>query len=162
LVLEWWRDAAAQDDKVVLRPGRSLLWATQHGQADVLRWWDASGIPAAHGDSVAKMASRWGQVEVLETWRRLKGDDKLVFDAEVLVSPTIFKHLAVLEWWRNFAHGELEGMEGRKQMVEFRTCNIEEALEDSIGDQSAVRRWWTQNGLNLGLRDEEWLKTRYL
>ncbi|KAK2676453.1 Flavoprotein [Fusarium oxysporum f. sp. vasinfectum] len=123
---------------------------------------DASGIPAAHGDSVAKMASRWGQVEVLETWRRLKGDDKLVFDAEVLVSPTIFKHLAVLEWWRNFAHGELEGMEGRKQMVEFRTCNIEEALEDSIGDQSAVRRWWTQNGLNLGLRDEEWLKTRYL
>ncbi|KAF7553184.1 hypothetical protein G7Z17_g3813 [Cylindrodendrum hubeiense] len=162
LVLEWWRDAAAQDDQVVLRPGRSLLWATQYGQADVLRWWDASGIPVAHGDSVAKMASRWGLVEVLETWRQLKGDDKLVFDAEVLVPPTIYQHVAVLDWWRMFAHGELDGMEGRKQMVEFRTCNIEEALEDSIGDQSTVRRWWTQNGLNLGLRNEEWLKTRYL
>ena len=162
LVLEWWRDAAAQDDNVVLRPGRSLLWATQYGQADVLRWWDASGIPVAHGDGVAKMASRWGQVEALETWRRLKGDSKLVFDGEVLISPTVHQHVEVLEWWRRFAHGELEGMEGRKQPVEFRTCNIEEALEDSIGDQSRVRKWWAQNGLNLGLRNEDWLKMRYL
>jgi len=162
LVLEWWRDAAAQDDKVVLRPGRSLLWATQFGQADVLRWWDASGIPLAHGDGVAKWASRWGQVNILETWRRLKGDDKLARDGDVLVAPTVHQHMEVLEWWRRFAHGELEGMEGRKQQVEFRTCNIEEALEDSIGDQSRVRQWWVKNGLNLGLRNEEWLEQRYL
>ncbi|KFH41201.1 hypothetical protein ACRE_080880 [Hapsidospora chrysogenum ATCC 11550] len=162
LVLEWWRDAAAQDDNVVLRPGRSLLWATQYGQTDVLRWWDASGIPVAHSDGVAKMASRWGRVEVLETWRRLKGDSKLVFDGEVLVSPTVHQHVEVLEWWRRFAHGELEGMEGRQQPVEFRTCDIEEALEDSIGDQSRVRQWWAQNGLNLWLRNEDWLKMRYL
>lgn len=162
LILEWWRDAAAQDESIVLRPGRSLLFATQHGQVDVLRWWDASGISVAHGDGVAKMASRWGQVEALETWRRLKGDSKLVFDGEVLTSPTMHQHLDVLEWWRKFAHGELEGMEGRKQVVEFRTYNIEEALEDSIGDQSKVRRWWAQNGLNLGLRNREWMKTRYL
>ncbi|KAI5467685.1 flavoprotein [Mariannaea sp. PMI_226] len=162
LVLEWWRDAAAQDDQVVLRPGRSLLWATQYGKADVLRWWDASGIPIAHGDGVAKMASRWGQVECLETWRRLKGDDKLVFGEEALLSPTMNQHLEVLDWWKKFAHGELEGMEGRKQTVEFRTCNIEEALEDAIGDPNPVRRWWTENGLNLGLRTEEWLKPRSL
>lgn len=162
LVLEWWRDAAAQDESIVLRPGRAVLWATQHGKADVLRWWDASGIPVAHGDGVAKMASRWGRVEVLETWRRLKGDNKLVFDSEVLISATIHQHVGVLEWWRRFAHGELDGMDGRRQPVDFRTCDIEEALEDSIGDQSRVRRWWANNGLNLGLRNEEWLKTRYL
>ena len=162
LVLEWWRDAAAQDEDVVLRPGRSLLWATQHCRVDVLRWWDASGIPIAHADGVAKMASRWGHVEVLETWRRLKGDDKVVFDDDVLVSSTVRQHIEVLEWWRKYAHGELEGMDGRKQMVEFRTCNIEEALEDSIGDQSRVRKWWEETGLNLGLRNEEWVKTRYL
>ncbi|CAH0029996.1 unnamed protein product [Clonostachys rhizophaga] len=162
LVLEWWRDAAAQDEKVVLRPGRSLLSATQYGQVDVLRWWDASGIPVAHGDGVAKVASRWGQVDALETWRRLKGSSKLVFDSEVLIAPTVHQHVDVLEWWRRFAHGELEEMEGRRQPVEFRTCNIEEALEDSIGDQNKVRRWWAQNGLNLGLRNEEWMKTRYL
>ena len=165
LVLEWWRDAAAQDEEIVLRPGRSLLWATQHGQADVLRWWDASGIPLAHGDAVAKVASRWGRGEVLETWRRLKGDSKLVFDPDVLLSSTIHQHVEVLEWWRRFAHGELEGMDGRKQLVEFRTCNIEEALEDSIGgdgDQNRARQWWTRYGLDLRMRNEEWLQTRYL
>ncbi|KJZ74627.1 hypothetical protein HIM_05977 [Hirsutella minnesotensis 3608] len=162
LVLEWWRDAAAQDESIVLRPGRSLLWAAQYGQAEVIRWWDASGIPVAHGDGVAKVASRWGRVDVLETWRRLKGDNKLVFDGEVLISSTIHQHVEVLEWWRKFAHGELEGMNGRKQPVEFRTCNIEEALEDSIGDQSKARRWWAQYGLDLRMRNQEWLQTRYL
>ncbi|KAK3191402.1 hypothetical protein K4F52_002613 [Lecanicillium sp. MT-2017a] len=162
LVLEWWRDAAAQDEGIVLRPGRSLLWATQHGQADVLRWWDASGIPVAHGDGVAKMASRWGRVEVLEAWRKLKGANKIVFDSEVLVGATVHQHVDVLEWWRQFAHGKLEGMDGCGQPIEFRTCDIEEALEDSIGDQRSVRKWWASNGLNLGLRNEEWLKTRYL
>lgn len=162
LVLEWWRDAAAQDDRIVLRPGKSLLWAAQHGQVAVIRWWVASGIPIAHGDSVAKMASRWGQVEVLELWRQLKGDDKLVFDPEVLIQPTIHQRVEVLEWWRRFAHGELEGMDGRRHRVEYRTCDIEEALEDSIGDQERVRRWWAKNGLNLGLRNIEWMRTKCL
>lgn len=162
LVLEWWRDAAAQDDRIVLRPGKSLLWAAQHGQAAVIRWWVASGIPIAHGDSVAKMASRWGQVEVLELWRQLKGDDKLAFDSEVLIQATIHQHVEVLEWWRRFAHGELEGMDGRRHRVEYRTCDIEEALEDSIGDQERVRRWWAKNGLNLGLRNIEWMRTKCL
>lgn len=164
LVLEWWRDAEVQDEKIVLRPGRSLLWASQFGQVDVLKWWDASGIPVAHGDAVAKVASRWGQVEVLETWRRLKGDSKLVFDPEVLRSSTVHQHVDVLEWWRKYAHGELDGMEGRRQNVEFRTCDIEEALEDSIGDQdqNRARKWWAQYGLDLRVRNEEWLETRYL
>jgi flavoprotein len=162
LVLEWWRDAAAQDDRIVLRPGKALLWAAQHGQVAVIRWWVASGIPIAHGDSVAKMASRWGQVEVLELWRQLKGDDKLAFDSEVLIQATIHQHVDVLEWWRRFAHGELEGMDGRRHRVEYRTCDIEEALEDSIGDQERVRKWWARNGLNLGLRNIEWMRTKCL
>ncbi|KAF4829597.1 hypotheticall protein [Colletotrichum tropicale] len=162
LVLEWWRDAAAQDERIVLRPGKALLWAAQHGQVDVIKWWMASGIPIAHGDGVAKIASRWGQVGVLELWRKLKGDDKLTFDGEVLVQPTIHQHIGVLEWWRKFAYGELDGMEGRKQHVEYRTCDIEEALEDSIGDQEPVRKWWASNGLNLGLRNVEWMRARCL
>ena len=161
-VLEWWRDAAAQDESVVLRPGRSLLFAAQQGRAEVLRWWDASGVAVAHGDGVVKIASRWGRVEALETWRQLKGDSKLVYDVEVLTSATLHQHVEVLEWWRMYAHGELQGMEGRGQPVEFRTCDIEEALEDSIGDQKKVRRWWQQTGLNLGMRNEEWLKTKHL
>ncbi|PHH82342.1 hypothetical protein CDD82_6316 [Ophiocordyceps australis] len=162
LVLEWWRDAAAKDERIVLRPGRSLLWASQHGKVDVLRWWDASGIPVAYDDGVAKVASRWGRVEVLETWRQLRGDNKVVYDADVLISSTMYQHVGVLDWWRMFAHGELEGMDGQRRLVEFRTCNIEEALEDSIGNQSKARQWWEQYGLNLRMRNEEWLQTRYL
>ncbi|KAL2755517.1 hypothetical protein ACRALDRAFT_2104555 [Sodiomyces alcalophilus JCM 7366] len=162
LVLEWWRDAATQDDRIVLRPGKSLLWAAQQGQVAVIRWWVASGIPVGHGDSVAKMASRWGRVEVLEAWRQLKGDDKMVFDADVLIQPTIHQHIDVLEWWRGFAHGELEGMDGRRHRVEYRPCVIEEALEDSIGDQERVRKWWARNGLDLGLRSVEWMRTKCL
>lgn len=162
LVLEWWRDAATQDDRIVLRPGKSLLWAAQQGQVAVIRWWVASGIPVGHGDSVAKMASRWGRVGVLEAWRQLKGDDKMVFDADVLVQPTIHQHIDVLEWWRRFAHGELDGMDGRRHRVEYRPCVIEEALEDSIGDQERVRKWWARNGLDLGLRSVEWMRTKCL
>jgi hypothetical protein len=46
--------------------------------------------------------------------------------------------------------------------VEYKTMDIEEALEDSLGDQTRVRRWWADYGLNLGLGTSEWMKTRYL
>jgi len=161
-VLEWWRDAAAQDENIILRPGKSILYATQNHHPHILRWWHTSNIPIAHSDSVPKLASRTNSISCLETWRVLKGDSKLVYDSEVLREPTVQGFVGVLEWWRQYAHGELEGMQGRQQLVEFRTCDIEEALEDCIGDQSEVRGWWARNGLNLGVRNEEWLKTRYL
>lgn len=146
-VLEWWRDAAAQDENVVLRPGRSLLWAAQYGQPSVLRWWEASGIPVAHGEGVIKMASRCGCVEVLETWRRLRGSSKMVYDGEILVAPTLQRRVEVLEWWQHFAHGELEGMDGQKHVVEFRPVNIQAALDENMGDSAEVREWWSRYGV---------------
>jgi hypothetical protein len=162
-VLEWWREAAMQDPSVVLKPGRSLSAAAQWGQLAVMRWWEESGITVGHQDAVCKMASRWGQVKVLDLWRQLRGDDKLQFDNQILIDPTFHAHIPVLEWWRRYAHGELPGMRGRKgNKVEYKTMDIEEALEDSLGDQTKVRRWWAENGLNLGLGTSEWMKIRYL
>ncbi|KAM7186029.1 hypothetical protein V8F20_011564 [Naviculisporaceae sp. PSN 640] len=202
-VLEWWREACIQDpSRVVIKPGRSLLAAAQWGQCEVIRWWEESGIPVDHQDGVCKMASRWGQVKVLELWRQLKGDDKISFDNQILIEPTVHAHVPVLEWWRKYAHGELPGMDrnfghegdeeqqqgaaGRRaskdeqqdksqknksksqqsiqerKRVEYKTMDIEEALEDSLGDQTKVRRWWAENGLNLGLGTSEWMKVRYL
>lgn len=162
-VLEWWREAGLQDPSIVPKPGRSLLAAAQWGQLAVIRWWEESGIPVGHQDAVCKMASRWGQVKVLDLWRQLRGDDKLQFDNQILIEPTYHAHIPVLEWWRKYAHGELPGMGGRKgNRVEYRTMDVEEALEDSLGDQTKVRRWWAENGLNLGLGTSEWMKTRYL
>ncbi len=162
-VLEWWREAGMQDPSIVIKPGRSLLAAAQWGQLAVMRWWEESGIPLGHQDAVCKMASRWGQVKVLELWRQLRGDDKLQFDNQILFEATYHAHIPVLEWWRKYAHGELPGMNGRKgNGVEYKTMDVEEALEDSLGDQTKVRRWWAQNGLNLGLGTSEWMKIRYL
>ena len=172
LVLEWWRDAALRDANIMLKPGRSLLSAAQQGQTAVIRWWESSGIPLAHSESVCKMASAHGQIGVLDTWRELKGDN-MSFDTQVLVAPTKHGHVAVLEWWRRYARGsqgegqgqgegESEGDDGagRKHRVEYKTCDIEEALEDAIGDPQPVRRWWARNGLNLGLSTSEWMKSR--
>ncbi|KAI0601980.1 hypothetical protein F4775DRAFT_537810 [Biscogniauxia sp. FL1348] len=161
LVLEWWRDAALKNDRILLKPGRSLLTAAQHGQTAVLRWWETSGIPVAHGESVCKIASAHGQTGVLNAWRELKGD-KLSFDAQVLVAPTKHGHVKVLEWWKQYARGEQGAGDGRTHLVEYKTCDIEEALEDAIGDPRPVRTWWARNGLNLGLGTSEWMKIKRL
>ncbi|SPO04838.1 related to SIS2 protein (cycle-specific gene control) [Cephalotrichum gorgonifer] len=162
-VLEWWRVAATIDERVVLRPGRSIQYATQNGRLEVLRWWHTSGIPVCASDSVPTIASRWGHVEVLELWRQLKGDEKIQSEEDALIQATIHQYVDVLEWWKKFAAGQLPGMNGRGFKVEYRTCNIEEALEDSMGkDNERVRQWWVNNGLNLGLRNMEWLLIRTL
>ncbi|ORY61217.1 flavo protein [Pseudomassariella vexata] len=160
LVLEWWRDAALKDETIVLKPGRSILTAAQQRQTAVLRWWESSGISVAHSEGVCKIASANGYTDVLDAWRELKGD-KLAFDSQVLVAPTRQGHVGVLEWWKQFARGEQKG-DGRKHRVEYKTCDIEEALEDAIGDPLPVRRWWARNGLNLGLGTSEWMKTKCL
>ncbi|KAI5866085.1 flavoprotein [Durotheca rogersii] len=160
LVLEWWRDAALKDDRTILKSGRSLLSAAQHGQTAVLRWWESSGIPASYSEGVCKIASAHGQTAVLDVWHELKGD-KLSFDSQVLVAPTRQGYVEVLEWWKRYARGELQA-DGRAHQVEYKTCDIEEALEDAIGDLRPVRKWWAKNGLNLGLGTNEWMKTRRL
>ncbi|KAI0968137.1 hypothetical protein F4678DRAFT_474670 [Xylaria arbuscula] len=161
LVLEWWKEAALKDDNIVLKPGRSLLTAAQHGQTAVLRWWEGSGIPVGYSEGVCKIASAHGQTAVLDTWHELKGE-KLSFDSQVLVAPTKQGHVSVLEWWKQYARGEKAGGDGRTHRVEYKTCDIEEALEDAIGDPRPIRRWWARNGLNLGLGTSEWMKIRRL
>ncbi len=122
LVLEWWKQAGIPDSESLhhnnsphreikasqseapqpalrLKPGKSLLAAAQNNQSQVLRWWDNSGIPAAHSESVAKIASQHGHVAVLDTWLEIKGS-KMSFDSKVLVEPTKNGHINVLEWWK--------------------------------------------------------------
>lgn len=179
-VLEWWKEASQyseagldvdvsyQSDNdsnmhvspklhhhpgIHLRVGRSICAAAQNGQAAVIQWFENSGIPYLHSESVAKLASAHGHVNVLEVWKSLKGE-KMVFDFQVLVSPTKNGHVNVLEWWKQ---------SGLK--VEYKTYEIEEALEDSVGSEAEkqdVKRWWAVNGLNLGIKTSEWMKLKTL
>ncbi|PYI36608.1 phosphopentothenoylcysteine decarboxylase [Aspergillus indologenus CBS 114.80] len=166
-VLDWWKRASSTSPstssnpvlassrrtRIPLKVGKSVLLAAQSGRTASLAWWDASGIPYTHGESVARIASTHGHVHVLEFWHRLKGA-KMIFDSQVLVGPTKNGHDAVLEWWRR------SGLR-----VEFKTCDIEEALEDAdpvSGAEQRVRTWWARNGLNLGVGTSEWMKTKVL
>jgi hypothetical protein len=161
-VLEWWRELALQNPIVALKPGRSLLGAAQYGNTAIIRWWEDSGITVGHQEHVCKMASRWGQLNVLELWRELRGDDKISYDSQILSEPTIHAHVAVLDWWCKYAHGELPGMKGKGKRVEYKIMDIEEALDDSLGDQAVVRRWWAEHGLNLGVGTSEWMAVKCL
>ncbi|KKK17728.1 hypothetical protein ARAM_005980 [Aspergillus rambellii] len=155
-VLDWWKSAADKAPAyrpLLLKVGKSVLLAAQSGRTASLAWWDASGIPYTHAESVARIASTHGHVHVLDFWYRLKGT-KMIFDCQVLVGPTKNGHDNVLEWWRR------SGLR-----VEFKTCDIEEALEDAdpvSGAEERVRRWWSLNGLNLGVGTSEWMKIKVL
>lgn len=155
-VLEWWKQASANsppENPIPLKVGKSVLLAAQSGSVESIAWWDASGIPYSHSESVARIASTHGHVHVLSLWHRLKGP-KMIFDHQVLVGATRNGHDHVLEWWRR------SGLR-----VEFKTCDIEEALEDadpSSGAEQRVREWWARNGLNLGVGTSEWMKVKVL
>lgn len=153
-VLDWWKktsESSAYYDPTPLKIGKSVLLAAQSGKTASLAWWDKSGIPYSHGESVARIASTHGHVPVLALWYSLKGS-KIIFDNQVLVGATKNGHVDVLEWWRR------SGLR-----VEFKTCDIEEALEDAVsGAEERVRLWWERNGLNLGVGTSEWMRVKVL
>jgi hypothetical protein len=160
-VLEWWRDVSQRHDHtsspddttpIRIKPGKSICYASQSGKANVVRWWVNSGIPFPHEDTVAKLASTHGHVEVLKVWHAVKGS-KMIFDNQVLVGATKMGHVNVLQWWKQ---------SGLK--VEYKTCDVEEALEDGVEGRKGieVRRWWARNGLNLGVGTSEWMKPKVL
>jgi hypothetical protein len=155
-VLDWWKKTsmmAPSPGSIPMKVGKSVLLAAQSGNTDSLAWWDSSGIPYTHSESVARIASAHGHIHVLELWHRLKGT-KMIFDNQVLVGATKNGHDDILEWWRR------SGLR-----VEFKTCDIEEALEDAdpaSGAEERVRRWWSRNGLNLGVGTSEWMKVKVL
>lgn len=146
-VLQWWQDATLQDESVVLRPGRALLWAAQFGQADVLRWWHASKISVAHGCSIVRTACKYGQPNVLEAWRRVKGDDRLYVDDGDIICATSHCHVPVLRWLRAFSRGALSGQEGHGQPIAFRVCDVQACLYRNSGEQRRVRDWWAVQGV---------------
>lgn len=160
-VLDWWKsqstsvedsNASVDSSKVWLKPGKSIVFATQTGHTEVVRWWLHSGIAFGNEDAVAKLASTHGHVDILQLWHEAKGN-KMIFDNQVLVGATKNGNVNVLEWWKQ---------SGLK--VEYKTCDIEEALEDGDEGQRGleVKRWWAKNGLNLGVGTSEWMKTKIL
>jgi hypothetical protein len=164
-VLQWWKDhstyrappaspPAPTDPRkpLKLKVGKSITYATQAGCLPSILFWHESLIPFSHEDTIAKLASTHGHTHILDYLRRVRGE-KMLFDNQVLAGPTKMGHADVLEWWK---------MSGLR--VEYKTCDIEEALEDGVegAKGEAVTRWWARNGLNLGVGTSEWMKVKVL
>jgi len=101
---------------------------------------------------ITKIASAHGHTHILSFWYSLRRE-KLIYDNQVLVLATKMGHVDVLKWWKR------SGLR-----VEYKICDIEEALEDGVDDVRGeqVRRWWAVNGLNLGVGTSEWMRTKVL
>jgi hypothetical protein len=159
-VLDWWKTnnekLAGTSRDLPLKVGKSIILAAQSGRVESIEWWENSGIPYQHEDGVTRLASQHGHVAVLDKWFTFKGS-KMIFDNQVLVGATKNGHAAVLEWWKSISRKS--GLH-----VEYKTCDIEEAMEDAVGGggEGEVREWWGRNGLNLGVGTGEWMKVKTL
>lgn len=123
--------------------------ASTSGNVQVLEWWARSQIEFKYDRHVLLHASCHNHVNVLQWW--LDSGLELKFDQEILTGATRHNNPDVLEWW------DKSGLP-----VHFRMCDIEEALEDSIGGRGAARQWWKRKGVDFNANDRDWVKLQSL
>ncbi|PCH35638.1 hypothetical protein WOLCODRAFT_133916 [Wolfiporia cocos MD-104 SS10] len=148
-VLAWWKQQSVGVHKLPLKIGRVMDMASNAGHVDVLEWW-ARNVPEVKYDKQALYhASCHGKVDVLQWW--LGSGLQLIFDQDALTGATRHNRPDVLEWWDKSA-----------LPIQYRMCDIEEALEDAIGGGEAAREWWRRKGVDFNANDKEWMKLQNL
>lgn len=143
-VLDWWLRS-----KLPFKVGRVMDLASIHGHVDVLSWWFRSGVEFKYDRNELHHASMQGKVDVLQWW--LDSGLQMIFDQDALTLATRHNRPEVLDWW------DKSGLP-----VQYRICDIEEALEDAIGGGEAARKWWRDKGVNFRANDHEWMKLQTL
>jgi len=88
-------------------------------------------------------------IDVLHWW--MNSGLQLFFDQDVLVGATRHDRPEILEWW------DRSGLP-----VQYRMCDVEEALEDAIGGGERAREWWKGKGVDFNANDKEWMKLQNL
>lgn len=147
-VLAWWR-AQHRVHGLPLKIGRAMDLASTAGRVDVLEWWARSGLEFKYDRQALHHASHHGKVEVLQWWA--ESGLQLIFDADALIGATKHNRPEVLEWW------DKSGLP-----VQYRMCDVEEALEDAIGGGERAREWWRKKGVDFNANDKEWMKVQTL
>jgi len=147
-VLEWWKHQH-HTNNLPLKVGRVMELASQAGHVDVLKWWAMSHLEYTYDRHVMHHASCMGKVEVLQWW--LGSGLQVIFDQDALTGATRHNRSEVLEWW------DKSGLP-----IQYRMCDIEEALEDAIGGGDKARKWWKNKGVDFNANDKEWMKLQNL
>ena len=145
-VLEWWRE---QRTRLPLKVGRVMDTASAAGHVSALAWWAHSGVDYTYDRQALYHASCHGHIDVLQWW--LDSGLQLFYDQDVLVGATRHNRPEVLQWW------DKSGLP-----VQYRMCDIEEALEDAIGGGERAREWWKGKGVDFNTNDKEWTKLQNL
>jgi hypothetical protein len=145
-VLEWWRE---QRTRLPLKVGRVMDTASAAGHVPALVWWTHSGLDYTYDRQALYHASCNGRIDVLQWW--VNSGLQLFFDQDVLVGATKYDRAEVLHWW------DKSGLP-----VQYRMCDIEEALEDAIGGGERAREWWKGKGVDFNANDKEWMKLQNL
>ncbi|RPD52747.1 hypothetical protein L226DRAFT_517576 [Lentinus tigrinus ALCF2SS1-7] len=149
-VLEWWKDKASSPRwRLPLKIGRVMDMASTAGHVEVLEWWASSQLEPKYDRQALYHASCHGKVEVLQWW--LGSGLQMIFDQEALTGASRHNRPEVLEWW------DKSGLP-----IQYRMCDIEEALEDAIGGGEQAREWWRKKGVDFNANDKEWSKLQYL
>ena len=147
-VLDWWKRQHIQN-LLPLKIGRAMDMASAAGHVNVLEWWGRSQLDYQYDRHVMQHASCLGRVDVLGWW--LGSGLQVTFDGEALTGATRHNRSEVLEWWNK------SGLP-----VQYRMCDIEEALEDAIGGGDKARQWWKNKGVDFKATDKEWMKLQNL
>ncbi|KAG6381918.1 hypothetical protein JVT61DRAFT_539 [Boletus reticuloceps] len=156
--LDWWASSGLPLEYTEA----SLEQASSKNHIAVLDWWKRqhlqNGLPLKIGRSM-DMASAAGHVGVLECclgkvdvlgwW--LGSGLQVAFDGEALTGATRHNRSEVLDWW------DKSGLP-----IQYRMCDIEEALEDALGGGDKARRWWKKKGVDFNANDKEWMKLQNL
>ncbi|KAJ7594966.1 hypothetical protein C8J56DRAFT_453566 [Mycena floridula] len=147
-VLEWWK-RQHQVTGLPLKPGRAMDTASTAGSVEALEWWATSQLEFNYDRYAMQHASCHGKIDVLQWW--LGSGLQLMFDPDALTSASRHNRPEVLEWWNS------SGLP-----IQYRMCDIEEALEDAIGGGERARQWWKTKGVDFNANDKEWMKLQNL
>lgn len=147
-VLEWWK---GQHKRIglPLKIGRSMDMASTAGHVEVLEWWATSQLEFKYDKLALQHACCQGKVKVLQWW--IGSGLSLIFDQEALTGATRHNRPEVLEWWAD------SGLP-----IQYRICDIEEALEEAIVPGDGARNWWRKRGVDFTANDKEWMKLQTL
>lgn len=147
-VLAWWKKQN-KEHGLPMKVGRVMDSASTAGHVEVLEWWSRALPEVKYDRQALYHASCHGKVDVLQWW--LNSGLQLIFDPDALIGATRHNRPDVLEWWNR------SGLP-----IQYRMCDIEEALEDAIGGGEAAREWWKSKGVDFNANDKEWMKLQSL
>jgi hypothetical protein len=123
--------------------------ASGAGHINVLEWWHRSGLDFKYDRVPLYHASVSGRVDSLDWWAQ--SGLQMIYDSDALVGATKHNKPESLEWW------DQSGFP-----IQYRPCDIEEALEDASQGGALVRAWWEKKGVDFGANYTEWTKFQSL